>query len=437
MSRYLLLFFACLVLVPSPRTVSQTKFYNYYSAGLEFLEKRDWVRAIGEFQSAISLEFEDAGRKRTYGTHFIEYYPHREMGYAHYQLHEFAEAKKELELSYVYDATDRAEEILKKIDPKCDPQKMLREAEQAKEQRRLDEERARQNEQAQAEAAARLREKQQLQAEEAERVRQAENDRRAEAMRRQDDASAAAAKARDTRHVLPTYDPASVTQVGSRLAIAVVPFTAKGEGKLFADAVTETMITKLVNLRRFKVIERSAIDKVMKEQKFQASGIVDDKTAVKLGKVAGADAIIVGSILLNTGTGKFSARVIDVESSETIVAENAPIEKPIMEVVEQVVENVATMIYNDLPLAEGVIVKIDKDEMYINIGITQGVRKGSKCVVFREGEPIQHPVTGEVLGRKVTRLGELLVVQVQDKIASLKQLETDQALQVGDKVVIK
>jgi TolB-like protein len=239
------------------------------------------------------------------------------------------------------------------------------------------------------------------------------------------------------RHVQPSYDPASVTQVGSRLSVAVVPFEAKGEGKQFADAVTETMITKLVNLRRFKVIERSAIDKVMKEQKFQTSGIVDDKTAVKLGKVAGADAIIVGSILLTTGTGKFSARVIDVETSETIVAEEAPIEKPIMEVVEQVVENVATMIYNDLPLAEGIIVKIDADEMYINIGLTQGVRKGTKCVVFREGAPIQHPVTGEVLGRKVTRLGELLVIQVQDKIASIKTLETEQTLSVGDKVVIK
>ena len=77
MNRFLLLLVACTVLIGTQRSVSQTKFYNYYSSGLDFLDKRDWVRAIGEFQSAISLEFEDAGRKRTYGTHFIEYYPHR------------------------------------------------------------------------------------------------------------------------------------------------------------------------------------------------------------------------------------------------------------------------------------------------------------------------------------------------------------------------
>jgi TolB-like protein len=433
MNRCVLFAIICLSVVAAPRSISQTKFYNYYSSGLDFLEKRDWIRAIGEFQSAASLEFEDTGRKRTYGTHFIEYYPHREMGYAYYQLREYASAQKELELSYAYNATDRAEELLKKIDPQSDPQLKKKLAEDAEQQKRQAEERLRQEEQDRLETERlhqKLEAQQQMRLDSLREIQEREDEARLAAR-------AAAAKEISFGHVAPLYSPSSVPQVGSRLSVAVVPFDAKGEGKIFADAVTETMITKLVNLRRFKVIERSAIDKVMKEQKFQASGIVDDRSAVKLGKIAGADAIIVGSILITTGTGTFSARVIDVETSETIVAEEAPIEKPIAEVVEHVVENVATMIYNDLPLAEGIIVKIDADELYINIGIHQGVRKGSKCVVFREGDNIQHPTTGEVLGRKVTRLGELLVVQVQDKIASMRALEKDQEFKVGDKVVIK
>ncbi len=380
MNRCLVLLLACTAVLAAPRIVSQTKFYHYYSAGQEFLEKKDWLRAIGEFQSAVSLEFEDAGRKRTYGTHFIEYYPHRDMGYAHLQLKEYAAARKELELSAAYDETDDVAGYLDEITAATG-----RDTEPA------------------VEPAP----------------------------------PPAAATPFRGGIIAPSYDPSAVTQVGSRLAVAVIPFEAKGEGKAFADAVTETMITKLVNLRRFKVIERSAIDNVMKEQQFQASGIVDEKTAVRLGRIAGADAIIVGSILITTGTGKFSARVIDVETAETIVAEEQPVDTPIMNVVAQVVGNVATMIHNDLPLAEGIIVRIDADELYINIGSSQGVRKGTKCVVFREGDPIHHPVTGEVLGRKVTRLGELLVVQVQDRLACMKTLETEQAFKVGDKVVLK
>jgi TolB-like protein len=427
MNRYLPVIFGVLFIC-APALHSQTKFYNYYSAGIDFLDKHDWVRAIGEFQSAASLEFEDSGRKRTYGTHFIDYYPHREMGYAYYQLGEYANAKKELDLSFAYDQTDRAEELLRKIDPKADPRESLRLAEEARQkqmadaQKKLDEQHAmeRQN----AEAAEKLRREQEA---------------AAAAAREQQRADEAAAQLRGStlKRISPRYNPMSVPQVGSRLSVAVAPFEGKGEAKVFADAVTQTMITKLVNLRRFKVIEREEIDKVMKEQKFQTSGVVDDKTAVKLGKVTGADAIIVGSHLLTAGTGTFSARVIDVETSETIVAEEASIEKPVMDVVEEVVENVATMIYNDLPLAQGVLVNIDNDELYIDIGMNQGVRKGTKCVVFREGDAIKHPVTGEVLGKKVTRLGELIVVQVQDNLASLKALETDQPLKIGDKVVIK
>ncbi len=75
--------------------------------------------------------------------------------------------------------------------------------------------------------------------------------------------------------------------------------------------------------------------------------------------------------------------------------------------------------------------------MFIDIGGIQGLRKGTKCVVFREGESIKHPISGEILGKKVTRLGEIIVIQVQDKFATVKTIETEQDIQVGDKVLIK
>jgi hypothetical protein len=75
--------------------------------------------------------------------------------------------------------------------------------------------------------------------------------------------------------------------------------------------------------------------------------------------------------------------------------------------------------------------------LFIDIGGLNGVRKGTKCVVFRQGESIKHPISGEILGRKVTRLGEIIVIQVQDKFATVKPIEAEQEIQVGDKVIIK
>jgi len=100
---------------------SQTKFYNYYDSGLEYIEKQDWLRAIEELRSAASLEFEDADMKRIYGTRFIEYFPHRELGVAYYNLKEFESARKELELSIAYASTGRAEEYLRLVRNRVPP----------------------------------------------------------------------------------------------------------------------------------------------------------------------------------------------------------------------------------------------------------------------------------------------------------------------------
>ena len=45
----------------------------------------------------------------------------------------------------------------------------------------------------------------------------------------------------------------------------------------------------------YSVVERDQIDKVLKEQHFSNSGIVDDAQATQIGKVLGIDAIISGS----------------------------------------------------------------------------------------------------------------------------------------------
>ena len=391
--------FAALLLTPLMGT-GATRFYIYYSEGLRFMERKDWMRAIEEFKSAASLEFEDAGRKRTYGTRFIEYFPHREMGIAHYNLGEFQLAKKELELSAAYEDDDRTNEYLRLVKGGVPPKEKTEEVTENKPREQ------------EGEAAESVPPEAKPKVEVAPRS-----------------------------NVLPvgalTYDPARVTQVGSRLALAVIPFVGKGEAKDLADPVTEEMITQLVTLRRFKVIERSALDKVLEEQSLHASGLVDDKTATNLGRLAGADAIVLGSLSVAKNHTKVSARVIDTETGETIVAKVEGTEGVSFSDAEAVTQQVAIKIYNELPLVEGFIVKAEPSLFYIDIGAEKGIRKGSKCVAFRPGEEIKHPITGEVLGCKVTKLGELVVVSVYEKMAAVKVTEKEGDISVGDKVVVK
>ncbi|MEW5799827.1 MAG: CsgG/HfaB family protein [Bacteroidota bacterium] len=382
--------------------LSQNKFYNYYTAGLEYMEKQDWQRAIVEFRSAISLEFEDVQRKRTYGTRFIEYYPHREIGIAHYMVGEPDAAKKELELSIAYRSTGRAEEYYKRITGGLPPQKPIVKKEEAKQKPPI------------------VAEK------------------KSQPVTQPSISSEITQQPKGNIIVVTRkYDPNALPQVGSRLAVAVLPFETGKDAAKYKDAVTNEMINELVNLRRFRVIERSAMDKIVSEQKIQASGFVDDKTAVKLGKIAGADALVIGNISMNGTAVKISARLVDVETGETLIAQDAASENTTAESLDATVTNVATLLYNELPIIEGDIIKVESEELFIDIGSIQGLRKGTKCVVFREGESIKHPISGEILGKKVTRLGEIIVIQVQDKFATVKPIETEQDIQVGDKVLIK
>jgi len=421
------------LLIVSSRLGSQTRFYNYYDDGLQYMEKSDWVRAIGELKSAASLEFEDAKRKRTYGTRFIEYFPHREIGIAHYFLGEFQDARQELELSLAYTKSDRAQEFLDRIVKGLSPADLAAEERRKKDetdrQRKLDEENR-----AKVEKEAAEKKDREL----------AEMKRLEEQKRLADEANkkAAESKSIETKNDrLPvgalTYDPSRVTQVGSRLAIAVLPFDAKGQAKSLDISVTDKLVTQLVNLRRFKVMERAALEKVLKEQKLQTSGFVDEKTAVNIGKIAGADAIVIGDINVNASVAKVSARVIDTETSETIVAKEEQGPTAGVDDIEKTVARVAIDIYNELPIVEGYVVNQDQDLYYIDIGSEKGIRKGSKCVAFREGDKIRHPVTGEILGSRVTKLGELVVVQVQGKLAATKIVESEGDIKVGDKVVVK
>jgi curli biogenesis system outer membrane secretion channel CsgG len=75
--------------------------------------------------------------------------------------------------------------------------------------------------------------------------------------------------------------------------IAAIFGTNQDVGKGVADLIVE----KMVNAGAYSVVERKALDKILSEQNFSNSDRVDATTAAKLGRLLGADAIVLGSII--------------------------------------------------------------------------------------------------------------------------------------------
>lgn len=75
------------------------RWWNYYERGVSFAEGRFYEEAIQDFQTAVQKRPHDQWRGRTYGMHFIDYFPHRELGVTYYRLMRHQEAVQELEES--------------------------------------------------------------------------------------------------------------------------------------------------------------------------------------------------------------------------------------------------------------------------------------------------------------------------------------------------
>lgn len=68
-----------------------------------------------------------------------------------------------------------------------------------------------------------------------------------------------------------------------------------------------------------------------------------------------------------------------------------------------------------------IVVKIiDRYSVVVNKGSNDGVKKGSRFLIFAEDEEIKDPETGESLGRLEIPKGYAIVESLQEKIAILK-----------------
>jgi len=61
-----------------------------------------------------------------------------------------------------------------------------------------------------------------------------------------------------------------------------------------AEKISDLLIHEFLKLG-FDVVERSDIDRLVKEQKLSISGFIDPKEAVAIGKLTGADTIVIGT----------------------------------------------------------------------------------------------------------------------------------------------
>ncbi|MDG4595428.1 MAG: FlgO family outer membrane protein [Candidatus Contendobacter sp.] len=108
--------------------------------------------------------------------------------------------------------------------------------------------------------------------------------------------------------------------------LVVTPFTYNNNPTEFSINLQEKLITALVN-KGIKVVERSQLERVLKEQQLSYSGLVDLSSAQQIGKLLGAGGIVLGTITDQGNAVAVNSRLVEVGTADIVAAAEAELAK--------------------------------------------------------------------------------------------------------------
>ncbi len=110
--------------------------------------------------------------------------------------------------------------------------------------------------------------------------------------------------------------------------LAIFPFennavTNNAEFEPLTGGLAAMLITDLRHAAtHLKIIERNRMQELLGEIDMSRSGYIDQATAIRVGKLLGARSVVFGSFVVIGEQVRIDARVVNVETSETMLAES-------------------------------------------------------------------------------------------------------------------
>lgn len=108
--------------------------------------------------------------------------------------------------------------------------------------------------------------------------------------------------------------------------VAVLDFTGfllgeAGNSGPVGKAVSSMLITELFQRPGLRVIERAQLQELLREQKLSLAGYVDSETAVRIGRLMGAQYVVAGAVAAAGSQMRLDFRVVDVETGGVLEAQ--------------------------------------------------------------------------------------------------------------------
>jgi hypothetical protein len=284
-----------------------------------------------------------------------------------------------------------------------------------------------------------------------------------------------------------------VARAANKPRVAIIEFKNKVEGWHWGwykagEAVQDMFVTELVKKGSYRVIEREQLQALMQEKNLSLSGDIDPRTAVKAGKLLGVEYLITGALTelgeahrgvnvpgglfggpnVRVGSNKMDAavdaRCFNTSTGEIVWAESAKdstsdskvyvngagggvddqrkLDRLLRPIVVKLAESLSQKSLassgmggvDDASGLVGKIAKADGGTLYLNVGSDGGVKEGDTFSVYRVGEVIKDPDTGEVLGSNESKVGTIRITAVKGPRLSTATAVSGSGFRSGDTI---
>ncbi|NJR39155.1 MAG: penicillin-binding protein activator LpoB [Leptolyngbyaceae cyanobacterium CSU_1_4] len=287
-----------------------------------------------------------------------------------------------------------------------------------------------------------------------------------------------------------------IAQAQPRLRIAVLDFEFASTGQTWSwwgggapsQGVSDLLTNKLVEGDAYTLIERSRIQAVLQEQNLALSGRIDASTAAQVGRILGADAVVIGSVtrynlnagssgvsVLGIGTNRrrdtaevqLTARLVNTTTSEIIATAQGNGEarqgSGAVSVLgvnvgsdhnnsDELLSNAAQIAVEQLsselttkaaavaalpaavPNVSALVADVAGGTIIINKGSQDGFRAGMTISIERVTREVKDPATGEVIRTITAPIGQIELTQV-DARSSEGRVVSGSGMKVGDRAI--
>jgi TolB-like protein len=131
------------------------------------------------------------------------------------------------------------------------------------------------------------------------------------------------------------------SQENSLPNIAISDLIGQGVEQSEAVIVTEQLQTELLKSGKLRIIERSQMQEILKEQGFQQTGCTSDTCAVEIGQILGVKNIIVGTLGIAGSYTVLAVRVLDVATGAVTTSETVKTKGGVDNLLEEGIQEVA------------------------------------------------------------------------------------------------